>query len=112
MKLVVERSGGFAGITRRGERDGSALTSEQRAALQKLLERSSDFPPDAGADRFNYRVEVQDDNGQANNSAGIGDASSPQRDRHRVETVPLTWNPAQVESSRAIRPRQARISLT
>jgi emfourin len=63
MKLVVERSGGFAGITRRGERDGSALTSEQRAALQKLLERSSDFPPDAGADRFNYRVEVQDDNG-------------------------------------------------
>jgi len=63
MKLVVERSGGFAGITRRGERDGSALTPEQRAALQTLLESSTDFPPNAGADRFIYRVEVQDDNG-------------------------------------------------
>jgi hypothetical protein len=63
MKLVVERSGGFAGITRRGERDGSALTPEQRAALQKLVESSADFRPNAGADRFTYRVEVQDDNG-------------------------------------------------
>ena len=63
MKLVVERSGGFAGITRRGERDGSALTPEQHAALQKILKSSSDFSPAPGADRFNYVVEVQDDNG-------------------------------------------------
>jgi len=63
MKLVVERSGGCAGLTRRGERDGSALTPEQHAALQKLLKSSSDFSPAPGADRFNYVVEVQDDNG-------------------------------------------------
>jgi hypothetical protein len=36
--LIVERSGGFAGITRRGERDGSTLSPEQLAALRRLLE--------------------------------------------------------------------------
>lgn len=61
--MVVERTGGFAGITRRGERIGSALSSEQLAALRQLMERSSNFSPDSGADRFTYRVEVQDDNG-------------------------------------------------
>lgn len=38
MKLIVERSGGFAGMIRRGELDLSALSPEQQAALQKLLE--------------------------------------------------------------------------
>jgi hypothetical protein len=63
MKLVVERTGGFAGMTRRGERDGSALSAEQLAALRKLMESSSKMPPDPGADRFTYRIEVQDENG-------------------------------------------------
>jgi hypothetical protein len=63
MKLVVERTGGFAGITRRGERDVSALSSEQLVALRQLVEPCSSLPPDFGADRFTYRVEVQGDNG-------------------------------------------------
>jgi len=29
MKVIVERSGGFAGIVRRGEKDLSALSPEQ-----------------------------------------------------------------------------------
>jgi hypothetical protein len=62
VKLIVERSGGFAGITRRGERDGSALSPEQLAALRRLLESPGTFPPNAGADRFTYRIEVQHDN--------------------------------------------------
>jgi hypothetical protein len=63
MKLIVERSGGFAGMTRRGEQDLATLSPEQQAALQKLL---GGAPPDAtqpGADRFTYRIEVQDEQG-------------------------------------------------
>jgi hypothetical protein len=62
VKLVVERTGGFAGMTRRGERDGSTLSAEQHAALRQLMEGPAKFPPDPGADRFTYRVEVQDEN--------------------------------------------------
>jgi hypothetical protein len=64
MKLVVERSGGFLGKSRRGERDGAALSSEQRAALQKVLDQSSTpLPSDPGSDRFTYRLEVHDESG-------------------------------------------------
>ena len=38
MKLVIERSGGFAGIKRRGERNAEDLSAEQRAALDGLVE--------------------------------------------------------------------------
>jgi hypothetical protein len=37
MKIIVERSGGFAGMIRRGEQDLSTLLPEQLEALQKLL---------------------------------------------------------------------------
>ena len=64
MKVIVERFGGFAGIRRRGERDGNELSPEQRAALQTLMEgRETATPSDVGADRFTYRVEVQDETG-------------------------------------------------
>ncbi len=82
MKLVVERSGGFAGLTRRGERNGEDLSPEERAALDQLIkttdrqESASDrpgsgkpagpespAPQDPGADRFTYRLEIQDENG-------------------------------------------------
>jgi hypothetical protein len=64
MKVVVERSGGFAGIVRRGEKDLAALLPEQQAALQRLL--AAGAPPkaaEAGADRFTFRIEVHDDDG-------------------------------------------------
>jgi hypothetical protein len=64
MKVIVERSGGFAGIIRRGEKELSALSPEQQAALQKLLDAGA--PPAAtqmGADRFTYKIEVQDEHG-------------------------------------------------
>jgi len=64
MKVIVERSGGFAGIIRRGEKDLSALSAEQQSALQKLLDK--DAPPAStqmGADRFTYKIEVQDEHG-------------------------------------------------
>jgi hypothetical protein len=64
MKVIVERSGGFAGIIRRGEKELSALSPEQRSALQKLLDEG--VPPAStqmGADRFTYKIEVQDEHG-------------------------------------------------
>jgi hypothetical protein len=64
MRVIVERSGGFAGIVRRGEKDLSALSAEQQSALQKLLDARA--PPAAtqmGADRFTYKIEVQDEHG-------------------------------------------------
>jgi hypothetical protein len=67
LKVIVERSGGFAGIIRRGENELSALSPEQQAALQKLLDASA--PPAAtqmGADRFTYKIEVQDEQGSRN----------------------------------------------
>ena len=81
MKLVVERTGGFAGLKRRGERNGEDLSPEQRAALDQLIaasdqeksagkQQDSDKPAvpgaakqDPGADRFTYRLEIQDENG-------------------------------------------------
>ena len=82
MKLVVERTGGFAGLKWRGERDGDDLSPEQRAALDQVVktsdqetsagnQQSSDNPAgpagqaaqDPGADRFTYRLEIQDENG-------------------------------------------------
>jgi hypothetical protein len=74
MKLIVERTGGFAGLKRRGERDRKDLSDEQRAALDQLMQESglgepsptSEHPApaqDPGADRFTYRVEVQDEKG-------------------------------------------------
>jgi hypothetical protein len=81
MKLVVERTGGFTGVKRRGERNAEDLTPDQRAALDQLVktcdqektasERQSPGKPvgpeslatqDPGADRFTYRVEIQDEN--------------------------------------------------
>jgi hypothetical protein len=81
MKLVVERTGGFAGLKRRGARNGEDLSPEQRAALDQLIaasdqeksagkQQDSDKPAvpgaaeqDPGADRFTYRLEIQDENG-------------------------------------------------
>jgi hypothetical protein len=60
MKIIVERSGGFAGLVRRGEKDLAALLPEQLAALEKLLSEGAPSPaPPEGADRFMFKIEVQ-----------------------------------------------------
>jgi hypothetical protein len=64
MKIIIERSGGFAGLVRRVQQDFSALSSEQQTALQKLLDAG--IPPGStspGADRFSFKIEVQDEHG-------------------------------------------------
>lgn len=89
MKVVVERTGGFGGLKRRGERSGQDLSGEQRAALDQVLrdwetERSAGFvygkqqgsesvagadnlepetPANPGADQFTYRIVIEDEDG-------------------------------------------------
>jgi emfourin len=68
MKLTVERGGGFAGLNRRVERDGQDLSPEQHAALDRVIKDNATpsaqpLPQDAGADRFTYRLEIQDEKG-------------------------------------------------
>jgi hypothetical protein len=68
MKLLVTRNGGLAGLKRRGERDGADLSPDQRAALDKVVrdfgQPGSPAPPtDPGADRFTYRLDIQDEGG-------------------------------------------------
>lgn len=61
MKLIVERSGGFAGAIRRGEEDEAALTAEQQKDLRALLDGGVEEAPESpgAADRFVYKIEVQ-----------------------------------------------------
>ena len=64
MKVIAERSGGFADIIRRGEKELSALSPEQQTALQKLLDKGAPAAStQLGADRFTYKIEVQDGHG-------------------------------------------------
>ena len=63
MKVIVERSGGFAGIIRRGEKQFSALSPEQQTALQELLDKGAPVSTQMGADKFSYKIEVQGEHG-------------------------------------------------
>jgi len=64
MKIIVERSGGFAGMIRRGEKDLAALLPEEKAALERLLGESAPSPaPAEGADRFIFKIEIEDEHG-------------------------------------------------
>jgi hypothetical protein len=64
MKVVIERSGGFAGMKRRGEREGEALTQEQHTALRELLRPDRPTPSSKpGGDRFVFKVTVDEEHG-------------------------------------------------
>ena len=64
MRVRIESRGGLAGRPAVGEREDHQLTSTEQAALKDLLAK----PPSpqiaaAGADRFHYKVTVEDDKG-------------------------------------------------
>ena len=64
MRVRIERRGGLAGRPAVGEREDHELTGAEQAALQELLAKPP--PPQtaaAGADRFYYKVTVEDDKG-------------------------------------------------
>jgi hypothetical protein len=66
MRIVFERTGGFAGRRVSGSLDSSSLTLPQARRLKELLKRSGFFELPAiltssntGADHFNYRLTVE-----------------------------------------------------
>jgi hypothetical protein len=64
MRVRIERRGGLAGLPAVGEREDHELTGAEQAALKELLAKPP--PPQtaaAGADRFHYKVTVEDDKG-------------------------------------------------
>lgn len=70
MRVLFERSGGFAGRKLQASLDLQSLSPEDARRLEELLEHSRFFelPPkletsQPGADRFTYRVTVVTDEG-------------------------------------------------
>jgi hypothetical protein len=62
MRVRIERRGGLAGRPAVGERDENQLSAAERDALEALL-KSPPAAPSPGADRFSYRVRVEDEHG-------------------------------------------------
>ncbi len=63
MRIRIERRGGFAGLPAVGERDESELSTEEHGALGGLLASPPRATPAPGADRFHYKIRIEDDNG-------------------------------------------------
>lgn len=67
MRVVLERSGGLAGLRRVSRLEPAALTPADQALLREAAQRAKlfDLPralrtPEPRPDRFGYRLEVED----------------------------------------------------
>lgn len=63
MRIRIERQGGIIGRTAVGERDRSELSAAQLEGLQALLRSPPQTTAPVGADRFHYKIRVEDENG-------------------------------------------------
>jgi hypothetical protein len=77
MRILFERTGGFAGMKLRRMLDSSELPPPEAKVLERLLRRSRffDLPQElesssSGADRFHYRVTVETEQGSRTVEAG------------------------------------------
>jgi hypothetical protein len=61
MRIKIERRGGFAGLPAVGERDESELTAAEHQAVKGLLQSPPPSAPSPGADRFHYKITVEDE---------------------------------------------------
>jgi hypothetical protein len=55
-EYIIERRGGFAGLTASGKVQADALDAEDRARLDRLLDGGTPMTRDVGADRYTYVV--------------------------------------------------------
>jgi hypothetical protein len=55
-EYIIERSGGFAGLTASGTVPADALNESDRARLDRILDSDSAVARDPGADRYTYVV--------------------------------------------------------
>ena len=65
MRIQFERSGGFAGVTRKASVDTSRLPPAEKAALEALanavaFDQIPPPKPGPSADRFQYRLTISD----------------------------------------------------
>jgi len=69
MHIAITVSGGLAGIERTGVIDTEALTAEAAARIERAVETLSSrgaASGEIGADLFEYRISVTDDQGERN----------------------------------------------
>ena len=83
MRILLERSGGFAGIKKKAVVDSASLSPEESAELQKLVDAAgiSNLPaapdtPPQGADQFQYNLTIESPEHQRN--ILLRDPSSPE----------------------------------
>lgn len=83
MKIHFERSGGFAGLHMESVFDTHKLPKEESDELNALVQGSSffDLPstllsPPGGADRFSYRITVEQ--GDRQHTVEFGEAAQPE----------------------------------
>jgi hypothetical protein len=86
MRILFERTGGFAGRKIEGRIDSSTLSVSQARRLKELLKQSGFFALPAvlksehpGTDRFSYRVTVETEEGQHTVEAGEEAVPGPMR---------------------------------
>jgi hypothetical protein len=79
MRILFERTGGFAGRKLQGSLDSSALPPTQAHRLKRLLEKSRFFElptalelSSSSADQFYYKVTVENENSRHTVEAGDG----------------------------------------
>jgi hypothetical protein len=70
MRIVFERTGGFAGRKIQGTIESSSLSKQQAKRLRELLDKSSFFclpekltAETGGADRFSYKITIESEIG-------------------------------------------------
>lgn len=90
MRIVCQRTGGFAGLTLRAEVDSSQLTPAESRKLAKLVEEARLFDqpaPAAGAmpDQYQYDVTVED--GGRRHSIQTNDAAASAEVRRLIDWV-------------------------
>ena len=90
MNIHFERSGGFAGLRSKHDIAASDLTAEERDTLHRLLESSHFFQlpsqlraPNPGADRFQYKIAVDD--GNREHAVDLDEAAIPDDLRPLIE---------------------------
>jgi hypothetical protein len=63
VRIRIERRGGIAGRPAVGERDESQLSAAERKSVDAILRSPPPPTPAPGADRFSYKLRVEDEHG-------------------------------------------------
>ena len=82
MRILLERSGGFAGIKKKAAVDSESLSKDESAELQKLVDAAGVLgmpaAPDSpqGADQFQYNLTIESP--EQKRSVVLHDPASPE----------------------------------